>query len=76
MKVSDIRLGHSPLTDKIYAGRLNKDGAKWLEKTDVTNDFIHAAIGRWSGYKEKITGPDGEMYEFNVNKIESEQGER
>jgi len=41
--MSDIRLGCSPLTATIYAGRLNKEGYMWVgNKHDVTNEALSA----------------------------------
>jgi hypothetical protein len=34
-------IGHSPLTDKVYLGKQNKEKGMWVgEKEDITNDFI------------------------------------
>lgn len=32
----------SPLTGTIYAGTINKNGTKWLKKTDVTEEALAA----------------------------------
>lgn len=38
---SKIRIGKSPITKTIYAGRLNKDESMWVgEKHDVTEDVL------------------------------------
>lgn len=60
MKVAldNIRLGHSPLTDSVFAGVLDSKTSTpvaWKHKKDVTNDFIAAVIGRWEGHTEKIS---------------------
>lgn len=40
VKKSDLRLGMSPVSNKIYAGRLNKNKTLWVgEKKDVTDSF-------------------------------------
>ena len=43
MKTSEIRLGFSPMTKKIYAGKMNRTGV-WIDKKDVTNDFIYSLL--------------------------------
>jgi hypothetical protein len=43
--VSALRVQCSPLTQTIYAGRINKAGDAWSgEKTDVTSDVLGAVI--------------------------------
>ena len=38
-------IGYSPLTDKIYIGRQNKEKRMWIgEKEDITNDFINVSF--------------------------------
>lgn len=68
MKLEEITLGHSPLTDSIYAGRLNKAGDKWLDKKDVTNEFIDCVIKRWEGHTENISQGD-KKWEITVKRI-------
>lgn len=72
VELDNIRLGHSPLTDKVYAGIItsekNKKQILWKSKQDVTNDFIYAVIGRWEGHTEKITSGDSE-WEITVKKV-------
>jgi hypothetical protein len=63
-----INLGHSPLTDKIFAGTSIKPGV-WRNKIDVTNDFIGCVIARWAGHKESIKSSDGKVYEITVKEV-------
>lgn len=38
-------IGYSPLTEKIYMGRQNKEKGMWVgEKKDVTNQFIDCSF--------------------------------
>lgn len=69
MKIEDIRLAKGALNDAIYAGKLNAKGDAWLQKVDVTNDFIAAVIDRWCGYKETIIDGNGHKYEITVKRI-------
>jgi hypothetical protein len=68
--MSDLRLAISPITDKVYAGKIKKDGTFYQSnKTDVTNDFIGVVIARWNGYREVIT--DGsKQYEVIVRELD------
>jgi len=69
MSLDNIRLGHSKLTDNIFAGYLAKDGKTWSKKKDITNDFIGAVIDRFAGYKETISVSDGRKFEITVKEI-------
>ncbi len=69
MGIENIRLGHSKLSDRIFAGYLSKDGKRWISKKDITSDFIGAVIDRFSGYRETITVSDGRKYEITVKEI-------
>jgi len=34
-------IGYSPLTDKVYLGKQNKEKGLWVgDKADITNDFL------------------------------------
>jgi hypothetical protein len=68
MKTEVIRLGHSPLTDNVYAGRLNKKESQWLEKKDVTNDFLTCVLGRWEN-KVEVLSQGESQWEITVRKI-------
>ena len=70
MKVDleNITLGHSPLTDEIFAGTVNKGGKTWRNKKNVTNEFIDCCIKRWEGQKEIIQAGENE-WEISVRKI-------
>ena len=62
-----IRLGHSPLTDSIFAGTIIKEGI-WRNKVDVTNHFLVCVISRWEGKKEVISAGK-EKWEITVKKL-------
>jgi hypothetical protein len=67
--MSELRLAKSALTDKIYAGKLSKDGIFFKSgKTDVTNDFLAAVIERWAGYEETIVAGD-KTYVIRVKEV-------
>lgn len=68
IELDNLRLGHSSLTDKVFAGVRNKKGDLWLHKTDVTGDFISAVISRWENQKETI-GSGDQRWEIQVKKL-------
>lgn len=69
MNIDDVRLEASGATGKVYAGRITRDGLGWLEKKDVTNDFVHAVITRWNGKPERVARYDGTQFEITVRQI-------
>lgn len=69
MKINEIRLAKGALTDNIYAGKVAKNGKCWTSKTDVTNDFIAAAIARWNGFEETITAGNGKKYKVRITEL-------
>lgn len=45
MSTAKNGIGYSPLSDKVYLGRQNKDKGMWVgDKVDITNDFIAVAF--------------------------------
>lgn len=69
VELDNIRLGHSSLTDKIYAGILvPSKQPSWKHKVDVTNDFITAVINRWENKSENISSGNDE-WEITVKKL-------
>lgn len=64
--MKNLRLAKSAITDNVFAGYVNKDGATWNRKKDVTNDFLKAVIDRWDGFEEDIITPTGKKYTVSV----------
>lgn len=57
---SAIRLGYSPLTDRIYAGKMEADGQTMRDaKTDVTSDMLAAIKHYCPPGKERIIRENG-----------------
>jgi hypothetical protein len=69
MSIENIRIAKGSISDRVYAGYLNKDKQTWRQKVDVTNDFLAAVIERWNGYEEIITSSDGKKYKMSVREI-------
>ncbi len=71
MNIKDLDrldLGHSPLSDNIYLGVLNKAKNIWKYKRDVTNGFLQCVIQRWENQTEIIKSGSDE-WEVTVRKI-------
>lgn len=68
--MSDITIGLSPITNTIFAGRLNKAGTMWKgEKYDVTDKCVMTVVA----YIKKdrvIYERDGKKYEMREVEIE------
>lgn len=69
VELSELRLAKGMITDQVYVGKLNKKGTEWLNKVDITNDFITAVLERWSGYSEEIIRGDGKKFKISVKEI-------
>ena len=66
-----IRIGTSPITGVVYAGKLNKAGTMWVgEKQDITDEAIGAVAESLLKTKEKLPFTvDGQNYELLVIKV-------
>lgn len=65
--IDQLRLSKSALTDTIYVGI--PKGSEWMEKKDITNDFIKAVIDRFAGFKETVKDSEGNTYQITVKKL-------
>ncbi len=71
MKLEDIKLGVSPLTDRVYMGTVSKkDPTLWNQKRDAVSDLCQAVL-TWipPGTVREIRGRDGARYEIEVRKL-------
>jgi hypothetical protein len=71
MKLDDIHIGVSPLTERIYVGTLSKrDRFTWSSKRDCTSMFLGALMD-WAplGVVRTFTDNHGNQYEIEVRKI-------
>lgn len=67
--IGDIRIAKSGLTDNVYAGVISTDGITWLQKKNVTTDFITAVLARWNGFSQLIKASDGKSYRITIKEI-------
>jgi hypothetical protein len=67
IELEKIKLGHSPLSGRIFAGSIIKEGV-WRNKIDVTTDFLQCVINKWEGHEEVIES-DGQKWKVTVVKL-------
>lgn len=67
VELDNITLGHSELTDHVFAGTLVRPGL-WRNKKHVTNEFIGCVISRWENQKEIIEAGENK-WEITVKKV-------
>ena len=75
MRLSDIKLGVSPLTDRVMLGTLINE-TTWRQKRDATNDFCGILL-TWCepGTVRTIKNSTGETFEIIVRKVGAKKGE-
>ena len=70
MKVENIRIAKSAMSDTIYAGEVSSDGRSFKgSKKDVTSDFYKCIIETFAGYEADIVGGDGKKYLISVKEV-------
>lgn len=72
--MNKLRVGCSPITKTIYAGRVNDAGDMWSgKKHDVTNDVIGAIIEKIGSNNKMVISEDGvPVYEISVRALKPE----
>lgn len=71
-KLEDVRIGASPLTDRIYVGTISKkDPTLWNSKVDCTGNFI-GTLMQWApvGTIRMVKDNLGNNYEIEIKKVE------
>jgi hypothetical protein len=71
MKLDELHIGASPLTDRIYLGTVSKrDRGSWASKVDCTSKFIGALMD-WAppATVRMVTDNHGNRYEIEVRKL-------
>lgn len=70
--MSTLRIGCSPLTSRIYVGKVNTKGMWIGNKVDVTDDAVRSVAENLLKTNEKLTfSANGKRYELKVVEIES-----
>lgn len=68
--MSDFKVGCSPLTSRIYAGKVLKNGTWGANKKDVTDSAVSAVAQQLLQTGEKLQFTyQGEQYELKVEKL-------
>jgi hypothetical protein len=76
MKLEDLHIGVSLLTDRVYIGTVSKrDRGAWASKADCTSKFIGAVVD-WAppGTIRMVSDNHGNRYEIEVRKLPPESG--
>lgn len=70
MRLEDIKLGVSPLTDRVYLGTVSKkDPGLWLQKRDAVSDVCRVLL-EWVTPGHKRTFFDNAGNEFELTLIQ------
>lgn len=79
MKLEQLKISPSPLTDRIYVGTVSaKDPGTWSSKMDFTREFL-AALMLWCpvGTYREIKDNQGNLYRLRVERVQDDkQGEK
>ena len=67
VELDNIILGHSSLTDTIFAGIPLKHGV-WRHKVNVTKYFLDCVLAMWEN-KSQIIEDDENKWEITVKKL-------
>jgi len=74
MKYDDLTLAVSPLTNRVLAGKVNKDGTQWVDKVDVTAQFLSCVVTYFEPGTENTISSDGTpLYKITVELIKREK---
>lgn len=72
--MSNFKVGCSPLTSKIYAGKVLKNGTWAKNKHDVTDTAVNAVAQHLLQLQQKVQFTyQGEVYELKVDKVKKEK---
>lgn len=72
--MADFKVGCSPLTSRIYAGNVLKDGTWGKNKKDVTNSAVSATAQQLLQTDQKLRfSYEGKRYELKVEEIQNEE---
>lgn len=72
MKLDQLEISCSLLTDKIYLGRPNKKGDAFLEKIDITTKATGAVIQSLGEGTKTLTFGNGAKYQITIEKLTEE----
>ena len=67
--MKNMRLALGGITDNVYVGRVNKVGTEWIDKQDITNDFLACVIDKFVDNETTITSGTGEKFSVIVARL-------
>ena len=71
MAYKNLKLGVSPITKRVYAGRVSKKGNTWLDKVDITEQFLQCCLAYFDANTENtISADDKPVYIITVKRAE------
>ena len=74
MSLKNLILAQGMLTGKIYLGLWDKKKNKFLEKTEVTDNFIEVALALWLDNSEEfVNSKTGERFVISAKKLAPEE---
>ena len=78
MKLENLKLWYSGLSERFYAGflRESKNATYATHSLDVTDAVISAMINRWNGFRQEVVSSNGKRYEISVKEIHPDQDEK
>jgi len=67
----NLKLGVSPITGTVFAGRLNKKGNMWINKVDITEQFLSCCLQYFKPGTENTISADGKpLYIITIKPAE------
>ena len=73
MKLDQLEISCSLLTDKIYLGRPNKKGTTFLEKIDITAKATAAVVISLGEGSKVLDFGNGVKYRVTIEKLSEEE---
>jgi len=71
MAYEKLRMGVSPLTKTVYVGRVTKDEKMWIDKKDMTEEFLKCCAEYFEAGTENTLTVDGKPYLILIAKEDS-----
>ena len=72
VELENIKLVHGPLSGKIYAAIISKDGNTMKHKVDITNQFIDCILNKYLGtnkFKESEIKCGSAKWELTIKEV-------
>lgn len=71
MAYENLKLGVSPITNNVFAGRLNKKGTMWTQKVDVTEQFLNCVLQYFKeGTEHTVTSNGKPVIKITVEQLD------